>query len=117
MSTRTCFTFLALSGIAALAACAALSPEAQQGAIAGIEAAVQNGTLSREQADAAIEALSGGGFGHILDLVITGALTILTGIPVGAGLITRWRGPINARKGEVPAPTVIVTPPAAAQPA
>ena len=96
-------------GLLFLAACSALTPEQQQTAIAGIEQLVTTGALSRAQADAMIQALTGGGFDRFIELAASSLSTLVLGF-FG---IYKWRGPINARNGEVPAPTVVVTAPAA----
>lgn len=115
MKTSLILSFLALGGVALLAACAGLSPEQQQTAISGIEQLVVTGALSRAQADAMIQALTGGGFERFLELAGTALSTLLAGF-FG---IYKWRGPINARNGEIQVPQVTVvaaTPVSAAAP-
>ena len=97
MNTR--YLWLSASLLVFVAACVGLSPEQQQTAIQGIEQLVAAGTISREQADAMIAALSGGdGWSKVLEIAAqvggTVVLTLLT--------ILGWRGPVNARKGSPP---------------
>ena len=101
MSTKLLWS--AVAGFVLLAfACAGLSPEQQQTAIEGIERLVAAGTISREQADAMIQALTGGGWSRALEIAATIGGAVVTNLAIILG----WRGPITARKGEpIPAKT------------
>lgn len=85
-----------------LAACAGLSPQQQASALAAVEQMVATGVISREQADAMIQAITGDGWSQAIELVATGVLSVISSL-TGVRL---WRGSIVARKGEIPAVVV-----------
>ena len=89
------FLFLLLG---ALGGCAGLTLEQQQTAAAGLKELLDKGVISLEQYRALLEALQGSGWTQFLELLATGASTLL------ASLWTVWkiRGGIRNRRGLPP---------------